>query len=278
MQASVSIPPVSARTQTISTLQAGIDAGEIPTWMDDCAYATLTGGYLLDGETPRGMYTRISNASAQRLGRPDLAPRFFDLFWKNWLCPATPVAANLGTTRGLPISCFGLYVDDSINGIMSTMHEVASLAKHGGGIGVYWGAVRPRGTKIGENGQSEGVVPFLKILDSVTVGISQGSTRRGASAAYLPIEHPDFDEFLRSRKPEGDPNRQCLNIQHSVTISDDFMNRVLSGDEEARRRWRDVLKSRAETGGPYIMFSDTVDRARPECYKGNNLDVKITVV
>lgn len=255
------------------TLKELQDQGEAPTWLEDAGYSTLTKGYLLDNETPKGMYERISHASATRLGHPEYFSKFFELFWKNWLCPATPVCTNMGTTRGLPISCFSLHVGDSVQDIMGSTTEVALLAKHGGGVGTYWGDVRPRGSRIGENGTSEGIVPFLKILDSTTVGISQGSTRRGASVAYLPIEHGDFDEFINIRRPQGDVNRQCMNINHAVTISDDFMHQVIGGQPEARRKWKEVLKSRFETGEPYIMFKDTINRDRPECYKGNNLDV-----
>ncbi len=256
------------------TLKELQDQGEAPTWLEDAGYSTLTKGYLLDEETPKGMYERISKASADRLGHPEYATKFFELFWKNWLCPATPVCTNMGTTRGLPISCFSMAIEDSIQGIMDSAHELAMLTKHGGGVGTYWGDVRPRGSKIGENGISEGIVPFLKIFDSTTVGISQGSTRRGASVAYLPIEHGDFDEFINIRRPQGDVNRQCMNINHAVTIGDDFMQQVVDGDPDARRKWREVLKSRFETGEPYIMFRDAVNRDRPECYKGNDLHVQ----
>lgn len=257
----------------MATLKELQDIGEAPAWLEAAGYSTLTKGYLLDEETPKGMYERISKASADRLGHPEYATKFFELFWENWLCPATPVCTNMGTTRGLPISCFSMAIEDSIQGIMDSAHELAMLTKHGGGVGTYWGDIRPRGSKIGENGISEGIVPFLKIFDSTTVGISQGSTRRGASVAYLPIEHGDFDEFINIRRPQGDVNRQCMNINHAVTIGDDFMQQVVDGDPDARRKWREVLKSRFETGEPYIMFKDTVNRDRPECYKGNDLHV-----
>lgn len=564
-------------------------AGDVPEWMDLGGYLTLSRGYLLKGETPRDMYRRCAKASATRLKREDLEDRFFDILWKGWLGLASPVASNLGTDRGLPISCYSTYVDDSVDGIMGTTYEIAMLSKNGGGIGSYWGDVRPRGSEIKNNGKSDGVIPFLKILDSTTVGISQGgcyeegvqvltskgfkdfrdlnpddliaqldeernlsftlgqktvrhwegpmykfshptslslgvtpnhrmmverrkqknnkkywpnrleeisaedskfhrdtkvhaaakraevgsltplerfriafqadgrktnvrnnnekfrvyfrikkerkkerlreifkdcnllytekseegvssfsvevsdeyfkptfdwvdlidfdspraaafmlelsewdsgkkkgksfrysstvkenvlvaeamaaiggfrtsysvreadgnrsdlhelhvqgiyrsisgekitkskfdyngnvyccvvpegriivkdldgnisvcgNTRRGASSAYLPIEHDDFDEFVDMRRPKGDPNRQCLNIHHGVCISDKFMENVVSGDPEARRRWKKLIKARVETGEPYIFFSDTVDRKRPECYKDRGLDVK----
>jgi len=258
-------------SQELMDLQA---SGEAPEWMTVEGFLTLSRGYLLDGETPKGMYLRLAEAAATRLAKPALAARFFDLFWKNWLCPASPVAANMGADRGLPISCFGLYCPDSVDGIMSTMHEIGMLSKNGGGIGVSWSDVRARGSKISGNGVSDGIVPFLKIQDSTTIGISQGGTRRGASSAYLDIEHGDFDEFIEMRRPQGDVNRQCLNIHHAVCVGDEFMQKVVDGDKEARRKWTKVIKSRFETGEPYLFFKDTVDRTRPECYKQRQLDVR----
>ena len=246
--------------------------------MTEAGYKTLCRGYLMEGETPRAMYKRLARASSSSLGSfalsRSLESKFFDYMWKGWLCPASPVAANLGTSRGLPISCFGMSIPDSVEGIMSSIYEVALLSKHGGGIGTYWGEVRPRNSIISSNGVSDGIVPFLKILDATTIGISQGGTRRGASSAYLPIEHDDFDEFIEIRRPQGDTNRQCLNIHHGVTIGDDFMRKVEEGDEEARQRWTKLIKSRFETGEPYLMFRDTAENNRPECYVKNDLHVK----
>lgn len=257
--------------QTLEDLKRNDDA---PGWMTIEGYETLSRGYFLAGETPRIMYTRLARAASNTLGRPELEPKFFNIFWKNWLCPASPVAANLGTERGLPISCYGMTIPDSVDGIMSSMHEISMLSKNGGGIGTYWGDVRARGSAIKGNGVSDGIVPFLKIQDSVTVGISQGGTRRGASSAYLPVEHGDFDEFIEMRRPKGDLNRQCLNIHHAVSIGDEFMQKVVDGDKESRRRWKHILKSRFETGEPYLFFRDNADRLRPQWYKDLGLDVK----
>ena len=584
-----------------------IDSGEAPSWMTEESMQTLNGGYLLKGETPKQMYKRVANASALRLKKPELAEVFFDLMWKNWLGLASPVAANMGTERGLPISCFSLATQDSINSIMNSMHELAMMSKFGGGVGVHWDKVRPRGSVIGkDNGHSDGVIPFMKIQDSTTIGVSQGcydeqtevltnhgwkyfrdfdinkdlvaqvlenkqisfvksidyikypvkenlimfkggkkettftafvtknhrmvyeshwapgdrsrkktwdnklrieeaetikfhrdkamhsagfaigekisltpqerfliafqadgsknnfekingnflvkfhfqkerkierlkkiltdlinlenldisfsvykqkdgttnisvrnlpssllkenfsewidltninekwalefieeishwdgskgknivfycssnkenvdfaqavatlgclrtniytdyklhndnakpvykltvskyakysgdsiskseifydgmvycvtvpsgilitrrnnrtlvcgnSTRRGASAAYLPIDHGDIEEFLRMRKPQGDINRQCLNVHHGVCVTDDWMEKMLSGDEKKREIWKEVLKTRYETGEPYFFFTDNANNANPECYKKNNLSVK----
>jgi ribonucleoside-diphosphate reductase alpha chain len=249
--------------------------GDAPLWMTEESLKTLQGGYLLQGETPRMMYTRLARASAKALKQEDtLTEKFFNIMWDNWLCPASPVCSNLGTERGLPISCFGLHVGDSVDEIMSSMYEVAMLSKHGGGLGTYWGDVRGRNSPIAGNGRSDGIIPFNKIYDSTILGISQGGTRRGAGVSYLPIEHPDADEFLEMRRPSGDINRQCLNIHHAVCISDNFMEKVVAGDEEARAKWTKLLKCRFETGEPYFFFSDTVSRHRPECYKNLGLDVK----
>lgn len=252
------------------------ERGEAPAWLTEEGYKSLSSGYLLPGETPRSLYRRLSIRAASILSRleiEDLESKFFNMFWRNWFCPASPIAANFGTDRGLPISCYGLHIPDSVDGIMSSMHEVSMLTKGGGGIGTYWGEVRARGSKISGNGRSNGIVPFLKILDSVTAGINQGDTRKGASSAYLPIEHGDFDEFMRIRRPEGDINLQCPNIHHAISIGDDFMNSVLNGDIDARNKWRDIIRARFETGEPYLFFRDTINRSRPDCYVGNDLRV-----
>lgn len=248
--------------------------GEAPEWMTEEGFKTLSGSYLLDGETPKDMYHRVSSASAGKLSRPELASRFFDIMWKNWLGPASPVLSNTGTTRGLPISCFSNAIPDSIDGIMTSMHEVAMLSKNGGGVGTHWNAVRPRGSLISKNGKSDGIIPFMKILDSTVTGVSQGGVRRGAAAAYLDIEHGDFDEFINMRRPTGDPNRQCTNLHHSVCISNSFMDKLKAKDKEARRRWKEVLKARLETGEPYMFFTDNVNSQNPDCYKDKGLLVQ----
>lgn len=265
---------MSMATKEETELNSLKEAGFAPYWLTVEGYRTLKGGYLLDGETPRDMWVRISGAAAHQLGKPELGPKFFDLFWKNWLCPATPVASNLGTDRGLPISCYSNYFADSIDGIMRSSHELAMLSKNGGGVGCYFGDIRPQGSIIRGNGTTDGIVPFMKIVDSVTIGVSQGGVRRGATAIYLPIDHGDINDFLNVRRPQGDVNRQCLNIHHGVTVPDSFMEKVMAGDKDARALWGKIIKTRFETGEPYIMFSDTVNRNRPAAYINNNLEVK----
>jgi ribonucleoside-diphosphate reductase alpha chain len=230
-----------------------------PSWLSQEALSTLQNGYLTTGETPRDMYKRLSTTASSILKRPDLESEFFALFWNNWLCPATPVASNLGTERGLPISCYGTFVPDSIDGIFQHYHEVAMLTKNGGGVGSYWGNIRSRGTAIKGNGKSEGVVPWLAVEDRVALSVGQGGVRRAGLAEFLPIEHGDFSEFINIRRPLGDSNRQCLNLHHGVNISDKFMQEMVEGNKQNREHWGQLLKARVETGEPYVMFSDTAN-------------------
>jgi len=248
---------------------------EAPEWMTPEGFSTLSKGYLLRGETPKGMYKRVSSGSAKTLKKPELADKFFELMWNNWLCLASPVAANTNTNRGLNISCFSFLVPDNMYDISDSMTELAIMSKYGGGVGVHWNHVRPKGSAIGTDGStSDGVIPFIKVQDSMTIAVSQGATRRGASAAYLPIEHLDIDEFLRIRRPEGDVNRQCLNIHQGVCVSDQWMEEMLAGDTKKRELWKEILKTRVETGEPYLFFSDNVNKQNPEAYKKNGLTVK----
>lgn len=262
----------------MSSLEELKARNEAPEWLTEAAWKTLKNGYLLENETPRDMWLRVSRAAASRLNKPELAERFFDAFWKGWLGGATPVLANMGTERGLPISCFGATMPDSVDGIFKTVHELAMLSKHGGGVGIGMSRIRGRGAEIkqGKNGKSEGVVPWAKVVDSATIATSQGSVRRGASSVNLHVDHVDIKEFLRIRRQTGDVNRQCLNLHHCVVISDQFMERVEQGDREARELWVEILKERMETGEPYIMFEGNVNKANPESYKKNGLKVEMT--
>lgn len=250
--------------------------GEAPEWLTEEALVTLMGGYLLPDETPRGMYRRVSRAVAMRLKRPEMEEIFFNAIDKNWLCLATPVCANMGAERALPISCFSTHVNDTTNDIFMSYHEQAMLTKHGGGIGVYWGGVRGRGTPIKGGGVSEGVVPWLKINESVLQGVAQSGTRRGAGAMYLDIEHLDADEFIDIRRPTGDLTRRCLStsFHHAIIIGDDWMNSMVEGDPIKRKLWERILKARLETGEPYLMWRDNANRDIPEAYRNNNLSVK----
>jgi ribonucleoside-diphosphate reductase alpha chain len=213
---------------------------------------------------------------ARRLGKPQLASKFFDYIWRGWLNLATPVLSNTGTDRGLPISCFGIDVGDSIQEIGAKNLEMMLLAKHGGGVGIGVNMIRAAGSKITGNGTSDGVVPFCKIYDSTILATNQGSVRRGAASINLNIEHGDFDQWIEIREPKGDVNRQSLNLHQAVIIGDKFMRKLEEGDAEARRKWGKVLQKRKATGEPYIMFKGNVNKTNPEAYKQNGLKVFMT--
>jgi ribonucleoside-diphosphate reductase alpha chain len=231
---------------------------------------------LQAGEKPKDAYWRVATAVAKRLDKPQLATKFFDYIWKGWLCLATPVLSNTGTDRGLPISCFGIDVGDSIYEIGSKNLELMLLAKHGGGVGIGINMIRPAGSKITGNGTSDGIVPFAKIYDSTILATNQGSVRRGAASVNIKIEHKDFEDFLEIREPKGDVNRQSLNLHQCVVVSDRFMKKLEEGDGEARRKWGKLLQKRKATGEPYIMYKGNVNKANPEMYKKNGLKVHMT--
>ena len=254
-----------------------IKGKDFPSWGDNDIYKkTISGGYLYDGETPREAYTRVSKTIARRLYKPELAETFFEYIWKGWLCLASPVLSNVGTDRGLPISCFGIDVADSIQDIGSKNLEMMLLAKHGGGVGVGVNQIRPAGAKITGNGTSDGVVPFCKIYDSTILATNQGSVRRGAASVNINIEHGDFEQWLEIREPKGDVNRQSLNLHQCAVVGDKFMRRLEQGDKDARTRWSKLLRKRKATGEPYIMFKGNVNKANPAAYKDNGLKVHMT--
>ena len=247
-----------------------------PTWMNEISLSMISKGYLLPDEDVFDAFKRVSKAAARRLKRKDLQPFFYEAMVKNWLCLASPVLSNLGTERGMPISCFGIDTDDSIEGIALANSELMRLSSQGGGVGIGVSRIRGRGKTISGNGVSEGVVPWIKIYDSTILATNQGSVRRGAASVNLNINHPDIEEFLMIRRPKGDVNRQCLNMHQCVVIDDEFMNRVEERDPKALKLWGEILKTRLETGEPYIMFEDNVNNANPEAYKKNNLHVSMT--
>ena len=249
---------------------------QYPEWMDEISLATISKGYLLPGETVKTAYKRVANASASRLKKPELASKFFKIMWNGWLGLASPVLSNMGTDRGLPISCFGVDTPDSIRGIGLTNAELMKLTASGGGVGISLSRIRERGTSITGNGKSEGVVPWAKIYDSSIIATNQGNVRRGAASVNLDIEHGDIDEFLQIRRPKGDPNRQCLNLHQCVVVGDSFMRKLEARDPESMQRWATVLKSRMETGEPYIMYKDNVNKNNPIAYRMHNLDVSMT--
>ena len=250
---------------------------DYPTWGDTEVYKkTIGGGYLYNGETPKEAYERVSKTVAKRLDKPEMADVFFNYIWKGWLCLASPVLSNTGTDRGLPISCFGIDVADSIIDIGQKNLEMMLLAKHGGGVGIGINQIRPAGAKITGNGTSDGVVPFCKIYDSTILATNQGSVRRGAASVNINIDHPDFDEWLEIREPKGDVNRQSLNLHQCAVVGDKFMRRIEQGDREARKRWGKLLQKRKATGEPYILFKGNTNKNNPRSYKDNGLKVHMT--
>ena len=254
-----------------------IKGQDYPEWGETEVYKkTISGGYLLNGETPRDAYNRVCSTVARRLDRPELAETFFKYIWKGWLCLASPVLSNTGTDRGLPISCFGIDVADSINDIGKKNLEMMLLAKHGGGVGIGINQIRPAGAKITGNGTSDGVVPFCKIYDSTILATNQGSVRRGAASVNINIDHSDFEEWLEIREPKGDVNRQSLNLHQCVVVGDKFMRRLEQGDQEARQKWGRLLQKRKATGEPYILFKGNTNKNNPQAYKQNGLKVHMT--
>jgi ribonucleoside-diphosphate reductase alpha chain len=249
---------------------------DYPEWMDEIGISTISKGYLMPDENVFDSFKRVSRASAKRLKRKDLQPIFYEVMVKNWLCLASPVLSNMGTERGLPISCYGIDVDDSIEGIASSNSELMKLSSQGGGVGMSLSRIRGRGKTIKDNGVSEGIIPWAKIYDSTILATNQGSVRRGAASFNLNINHPDIEEFLMMRRPKGDVNRQCLNTHHCVIIDDEFMVKLEDRDAHSLKLWGEILRTRLETGEPYIMFHDNVQKANPEGYKKLNLDVSMT--
>jgi ribonucleoside-diphosphate reductase alpha chain len=254
--------------------QSGVD---LPEWGCTEVYIkTIAKGYLLPGETPKDAYWRVSTTIARRLNKPQLASKFFDYIWRGWLCLASPVLSNTGTERGLPISCYGIDVADSIQDIGQKNLELMLLAKNGGGVGISHNQIRSAGSKIKNNGTSDGVVPFIKINDSTILATNQGSVRRGAASSNLNIEHGDFWEWIEIREPKGDVQRQCMNTHQCVVVSNKFMRLVEQGDQDARKRWAAVLQKRRQTGEPYVMYKGNVNNQNPDAYKKNGLKVFMT--
>ena len=250
---------------------------DYPSWGNTDVYKkTISGGYLFRGESPREAYERVSKTVAYRLHKPEMAEKFFEYIWNGWLCLASPVLSNTGTDRGLPISCFGIDVADSIQDIGQKNLEMMLLAKHGGGVGVGINQIRPAGATITGNGTSDGVVPFCKIYDSTILATNQGSVRRGAASVNINIEHADFEEWLEIREPKGDVNRQSLNLHQCAIVGDKFMRKLEQGDSDARNRWSKLLRKRKATGEPYIMFKGNVNKNNPKAYKENGLKVHMT--
>ncbi len=254
--------------------------------LTDFGKKTLEDRYLLPGESYQDMFARVATAFADD---SDHAQRLYDYISRLWFMPATPVLSNGGADRGLPISCFLNSVGDSLEDIVGTWNENVWLASNGGGIGTYWGGVRSIGEKVKGSGQTSGIIPFIRVMDSLTLAISQGSLRRGSAAVYLDVHHPEIEEFLEIRKPSGDFNRKSLNLHHGISITDEFMEAVRDGglfslrspktgepvkQVDARTLWQKILEIRLQTGEPYLIFSDTVNRSMPQHQRELGLKVR----
>jgi ribonucleoside-diphosphate reductase alpha chain len=249
--------------------------------------ATLGDRYVLPGEGFQDLFARVASYYGDDAGH---AQRIYDYISRMWFMPATPVLSNGGTKRGLPVSCFLNEATDSLDGIVGLWNENVWLASKGGGIGSYWGNLRSIGERVGAVGKTSGVIPFIRVMDSLTLAISQGSLRRGSAAVYLPVSHPEIEEFIEIRRPTGgDPNRKAPNLHHGILVPDAFM-RAVQADEawpltspkdgavvrsiSARSLWIRILTARVETGEPYLIFSDHVNNARPEHHKLAGLEMK----
>ena len=245
-----------------------------PEWMNEEALHTLSEGYLLPGETSRDMMMRLASAAAKINHDPTLEQDLLHCFWSGWLGPASPVASNFGTSRGQPISCFSVHPSDSVSSIYSHLKEVAALSKNGGGVGVYFGDVRPSGAPISGGGKSTGIVPWARQYDLCASVVSQGGVRRGSFAMYLPISHPDVPELLRSKDhAKGDP-RQLIDSNVALTITDEWIESMIAGDSYKQELFGEVLKTRMVSGSPYLIFIDNANRQNPQCYTERGLSVK----
>jgi ribonucleoside-diphosphate reductase alpha chain len=289
MEAVTSAAADAAPVSDSKTINAQLYAVEVDHSRDalltDFGKETLKDRYLLPGESYQDLFVRVASAYAD--DQPH-AQRLYDYISRLWFMPSTPVLSNGGTGRGLPISCYLNSVPDSLEGIVETWNENVWLASRGGGIGTYWGAVRGIGEPVGLNGKTSGIIPFVRVMDSLTLAISQGSLRRGSASCYLDISHPEIEEFLEIRKPSGDFNRKALNLHHGVLLTDAFMEAVRAGGEwnllspkdgsvratvDARSLFQKLVETRLATGEPYIVFADTVNRTMPKHHRELGLKV-----
>ena len=278
-------PPMTSSTILPWAFPVEIDRSR-DALLTDFGRETLKDRYLLPGESYQDLFARVAAAYADDAAH---AQRLYDYISKLWFMPSTPVLSNGGTGRGLPISCYLNSVSDSLEAIVSTWNENVWLAARGGGIGTYWGHVRGIGEPVGLNGKTSGIIPFVRVMDSLTLAISQGSLRRGSAAVYLDVSHPEIEEFLEIRKPSGDFNRKALNLHHGVLVTDAFMEAVRAGTEfhlvspktgerratvDARSLFTKLVETRLATGEPYIIFIDQVNRSMPKHHR--DLGLKVT--
>jgi ribonucleoside-diphosphate reductase alpha chain len=244
-----------------------------PDWLNEEAQQVLAKGYLMPGETPRDMWKRCSLTAEKYLKRPGIGEDFMEAFWLGYLGGATPVLSNFGTNRGLPASCFSHTIRDDTNNIFSHLKEVAALSKHGGGVGSYFGELRPGGSPISGGGKSGSIVDWMRLYDRTAATVSQGNTRRGNFALYIPIDHPDLMDALRSKDhTQGDP-RNFIDSNLAVVIRDKWIEEMISGDAKKQEIFGEVLKARMISGSPYLMFVDNANNQAPECFKKRNLKI-----
>lgn len=238
-------------------------------WLNTDSRVFLERGYLSEGETPEQRIRDIADTAEEILGIEGFSDKFYDYMGKGYYSLSSPVWSNFGKDRGLSISCFGSYTGDSIPSILDTASEVGVMSKFGGGTSGYFGAIRPRGSDITNNGKTSGSVHFMKLFEQMTDTISQGNTRRGRFSPYLPIDHPDIDEFLEIGT-EGNP---IQNMTHAVTVTDKWLQEMVNGDRDKRKTWAKVLTRRAQLGFPYIMFSDNANDNTVDVYKDKNMKI-----
>ena len=238
-------------------------------WLNSDSRTFLQRGYIEGDKTAEERIRQIALAAQRRLGIDGFADKFEDYMSRGWYSLASPIWANFGLKRGLPISCFGSYIDDTMESILTGVAEVGMMSKMGGGTSAYFGNVRGRGDAISTGGKSNGPVHFMELYETVTNVVSQSNVRRGSFAGYLPIEHPDVLEFLSIRN-DGHP---IQNMSFGVTVTDAFMKEMIDGDKEKRKIWAKVIQKRFESGYPYIFFSDTVNKNKPQVYKDNRMKV-----
>lgn len=238
-------------------------------WLNDNARAFLARGYLLEGQAPEGRLEQIARRAETIVQKKGWAEKFLDYMSRGWISLATPVWANFGAGRGLPISCFGSYLPDNMSGILHTQAEVGMMSKYGGGTSGYFGNLRARGASINASGSSSGPVHFMQLFEAIVDVISQGKVRRGSFSPYLPVEHPDIMEFL-DIGTEGNPIQK---MTHAITVTNKWLNEMRNGDEEKRTVWAKIIQRRGELGYPYIIFIDNANDARPDVYKDKNMRI-----
>jgi len=238
-------------------------------WLNENSREFMARGYVLEGQTPEERVKQITDYAEKILGRQGFSDKLLDYVSRGWISFSTPVWANFGLGRGLPISCFGSYIADDMSNIMYTHAETGMMSKYGGGTSGYFGALRPRGADITNNGTSNGPVHFMQMFETLIHVVSQGKVRRGSFSPYLPLEHPDIMEFL-DIGTEGNP---IQNMTHAVTVGDEWMNEMVAGDENKRKIWAKVIQRRGEIGYPYILFTGNANKGKPDVYKDKNMDI-----